>query len=520
MEEKENETIFRIEPNLTIVDLPDIKEKQKIDVRYPLIAPYAYAHIFWDDTQKELIYSVEEPNLTDSEKEILRLIMLALEEMVNVSIVKVDKVSLIIKYLEKNVQSILLELGTKVSKETYLKLMYYIFRDSVGLNRIEPLLNDYYIEDIECNGIGFPIYIVHRKYENMRSNVIFKELQEITDFVEKIAQKCGRYVSYAKPLLDGTLPDGSRVNATYSEDVTTRGPSFTIRKFTKDPWTPVHMINFGTASAKLYAYLWMAIQYKFNVMVIGETASGKTTFLNGMLSFIPPDSRVVSIEDTRELNLAHDNWMPTVTRAGFGIPNLMGKEYGEITLFDLLRESFRQAPDYVIVGEIRGNEAFVLFQGMASGHSSFGTFHAGSVETLVRRLETPPISLSPSLIESLDIVCVMVHLKEADKNLRRLKELVEIVSMSDEAGKVNKNIPFEWDPVVDKVIQKAGLYLFQKISKKTGITVEELNAELEQRGMLLQALANRKIQEFKEFNAVVRDYYIDKKKVLKEFGVI
>ena len=359
---EETDTIFKIEPNITIIELPDIKERTSIDVKYPLLAPYAYAHIFWSSKDQELIYTVEEPNLSESEKEILRLLMLALEEMINISFAKIDKITQIIKYLEKNVQSILVELGTKVSKETYLKLMYCIFRNSVGLNRIEPLLNDYYIEDIECNGLNFPLYVVHRKYENIRTNVAFKEMQELTDFVEKLAQKCGRYVSYAKPLLDGTLPDGSRVNATYSEDVTTRGPTFTIRKFTKDPWTPIHMINFGTGTSKVFAYLWLLIEHKFNIMVIGETASGKTTFLNGILSFIPPDSRVVSIEDTRELNLAHDNWMPTVTRSGFGIPNLAGKEYGEITLFDLLRESFRQAPDYVIVGEIRGQEAFVLFQ--------------------------------------------------------------------------------------------------------------------------------------------------------------
>ncbi len=516
----DTETIFKVEPNLKIYELPDIKDRTKIDFRYPLIAPYAYAHIFWDRQQEELMYQVEEPNLSESEKEILRLIMLALEEMINISIVKVDKLNQIIKYLEKNVQSILVELGTKVSKETYLKLMYYIFRNSVGLNRIEPLLNDYYIEDIECNGMNFPLYIVHRKYENMRTNVIFIDAQELTDFVEKLAQKCGRYVSYAKPLLDGTLPDGSRVNATYSEDVTTRGPTFTIRKFTKDPWTPIHMINFGTATAKVYAYLWMGIEHKFNFMVIGETASGKTTFLNGMLSFIPPDARVVSIEDTRELNLAHDNWMPTVTRSGFGIPNLVGKEYGEITLFDLLRESFRQAPDYVIVGEIRGQEAFVLFQGMASGHSSFGTFHAGSVETLVRRLETPPINLSPSLIESLDIVCVMTHVKETDKNLRRMKELVEIKSMANDIGRVEKNVPFEWDPVSDKIVQRSDFFLFEKISKRAGTPIAELVKELELRAMLLQTMANRKIQDFKSVNDIIKEYYLDKYKVLRTFKII
>ena len=516
----ENETIFKIDPNTEIVELPSLKDKTKIDVRYPLIPPYSYAHIFWDEPNKELAYNIEEPQLKESEIEILRLIMLALEEMINISLVKIENVNQVIQYLERNVQAILVELGAKISKETYLKLMYYIFRNSVGLNRIEPLLRDYYIEDIECNGINFPIYIVHRKYENMRSNVLFTDMQEITDFVEKLAQKCGRYVSYAKPLLDGTLPDGSRVNATYSEDVTTRGPTFTIRKFTKEPWTPIHMIQFKSASAQVFAYLWMAIEHKFNFMCVGETASGKTTMLNAMLSFIPPDARVVSIEDTRELNLSHDNWMPTVTRSGFGIPNLLGKEYGEITLFDLLRESFRQAPDYVIVGEVRGQEASVLFQGMASGHSSFGTFHAGSVETLVRRLSTPPINLSPSLIESLDIVCVMTHLKEADKNLRRLKELVEVIAVDEDSKQIKQNHPFEWDPSTDIITQKSQFYIFEKIAKRSGNSVEELRMEFQLRSMLLEVMANRKITDFKEVNRIIKEYYLDKQRVLKDFGII
>ncbi|MFH2020511.1 MAG: type II/IV secretion system ATPase subunit [archaeon] len=513
----EFDTVFKIEPNLKIFELPDLKDKTKINIRYPLIPPYGYAHIYWDSQKQELIYAVEEPLLSDSEKEILRLIMLALEEMINISVSKISKITELIKYLEQNVQSILVELGAKVTKETYLKLMYYIFRDSVGLNMIEPLLNDYYIEDIECNGLNFPIYIVHRKYENLKTSVIFTEEQELTDFVEKLAQKCGRYVSYAKPLLDGTLPDGSRVNATYSQDVTTRGPTFTIRKFTKEPWTPIHMINFSTAPSKVFAYLWLAIEHKLNCMVIGETASGKTTFLNGILCFIPPEARVVSIEDTRELNLSHDNWMPTVTRSGFGIPNLMGKEYGEITLFDLLRESFRQAPDYVVVGEIRGQEAFVLFQGMASGHSSFGTFHAGSVETLVRRLETPPISLSPSLIESLDIVCIMTHLKEAEKNLRRLKQVVEIIGVNDKG--LSFNVPFEWDPITDQIQQKNAIYIVNKLSKRSGKPVHDLMKELEQRAFLLEVMAKKKITDFKEVNKIIKEYYVDKNKVLKSFGI-
>jgi len=194
------------------------------------------------------------------------------------------------------------------------------------------------------------------------------------------------------------LPDGSRVNATYTKDITSKGPTFTIRKFTKKPWTPIQLVGFNTLSPEMLAYLWILVQYKMNLLITGGTASGKTTLLNAVAFFIPPEARVVSIEDTRELNLPRENWLPSVSRTSTG-----ANEKNDITLFTLLKSSFRQNPDYVIVGEVRGKEASVLFQGMASGHSSISTMHADSVDTLIKRLETPPIELSPTLVNVLDL---------------------------------------------------------------------------------------------------------------------
>ncbi len=510
--------VFSLDTRPRRIVLPELKDRTKINIRYPLLPPYAYAHIYFDSVANELVYQVEEPVLDDTEKEVLRLVMLGLEEMINISFVHASKLGTLLQYLEKNVQSILIELGTKVSEESYMKMMYYIYRDSIGLNRIEPLMHDYFIEDVECNGKSYPLYIVHRKYENLKTNVIYGDNKELMDFVEKLAQKSNRYISYAKPLLDGTLPDGSRVNATYTEDITTRGPTFTIRKFTQDPWTPTHLINFNTASPEIFAYLWLAIEHKLNIMVIGETASGKTTFLNGILHFIPPEARVCSIEDTRELNLAHDNWLPSVTRMGMGMPNQEGTEFGEITLFDLLRESFRQNPDYVIVGEIRGKEAYVLFQGMASGHPSFGTFHAGSVETLTRRLQTPPISLPGSLVESLNIVCIASHIKARDKNVRRIKEISEIRQVRGE-GQVDYVKVFEWEASKDETVRRSDSIMLEKISKNTGQPIAALELEIKKRAALLKTLEQRKIFDFKQINKIVNDYYQDPAAVLAEYGI-
>src|SRR3989344_5830562 len=518
-ESEKKKVIFALDAKPTLQELPSSDDPRLIDVRYPLVPPYAFAHIYWDTEMNELVYMVEEPPLNDIERNLLQLIQLGLEEMINVSFIKAKKSNLVMQYLERNVQAILVEVGAKVSQESYLKLLYYIYRDAVGMNEIEPMLSDYFIEDIECNGEDFPIYIVHRKYQNLRTNVIFTDLKRITDFGEKLAQKSGRYVSYARPLLDGTLPDGSRVNATYTGDITTRGPTFTIRKFTKEPWTPVHLTQLNTATAELFAFLWLAIEYKFNIMVIGETASGKTTFLNTLLQFVPPEARVCSIEDTREINIVHDNWLPAVTRSGFGIPNLAGVQYGEVNLFDLLRETFRQNPDYVVVGEVRGKETYVLFQGMASGHPSFSTFHAGSVEMLTRRLETAPISLPPSLVESLDIVCIIGHVKGKSKNLRRVTEIDEIIRVKPGVGQVETNKIFTWDPVNDRITFNGKSFIFEKIRSRTGIPVETIEEEFNARTEFIEIMVKKDIKDLTQSSDLIHKYMNNQNALPKDMQV-
>jgi type IV secretory pathway ATPase VirB11/archaellum biosynthesis ATPase/intein/homing endonuclease len=353
--EEEYKPIFELVPASDIPILPEIKNKEECDIRYPLMPPYAYAHIVWYKENNELTYTVEEPELNDEERGIFELVSEGMMEVINISILNIKGSNKVIEYLEKNIKVLLNEFKISISKESFLKMMYYIYRNFIGLNRIEPLMNDYYIEDIECNGFNTPIYIVHRKFRNLRTNIIFKEIKELTSFVEKLAQKCNSYISYANPTLDSKLPTGDRVNATYTQEISSRGPSFTIRKFTKEPWTPVKMIETRTVSPEILAYLWLLIENEANIIVIGGTGSGKTSFLNSIAFFIPPAARVVSIEDTQELQLKHQNWLPSVARAGVGLANIMGQKHGEVSMFDLLKESFRQRPDYVIVGEIRGS---------------------------------------------------------------------------------------------------------------------------------------------------------------------
>jgi len=514
----EYKTVFEIKPIQDIPKLPDTKDMTQIDIRYKVIDPYVSIHIYWDKENKEIIYKVEEPELNELEKKQLNIIEEGLIELINISFINISDEKTVIEFLEKNLKILLDELSIKTSVETFKKFMYYIWRDFIGMNEIEPLLRDYYIEDIECNGANSPVYIVHRKYQNIKTTLVYDDITHLIHFVEKLAQKCSKYVSYANPLLDGVLPSGERVNATYTEDVSSKGPTFTIRKFTKEPWTPIKIIQFRSVSPEIFAYLWMAIEHSANVMVIGATGSGKTSFLNAIAFFIPPAARVVSIEDTRELNLKHENWLPSVSRAGIGATSATGEKHGEVSLFALLKESFRQRPDYIIVGEVRGKEAFVLFQGMASGHSSFGTMHADSAETMIKRLETAPINLSPSLVESLDIVAVMIPAKVKGKQVRRLREITEVVSITESGNTFN--LPFQWDPAADRFLFKTASKVFQKIMKRTGMSEAELLKEFRLRTYLLLAMTRQNIVGFKEVQDIINEYYKDPETVLRRFQII
>jgi len=990
--------MYRIDINLnpTIPALPIVEDKTKINVRSTLIAPYVSVHIYWDKNVGELIYEVEEPILSQNEKSLLQTLEISLGEMVNANVLIRKTVESMIEYIDKTSRLLIEELDLKISEDSYEKIFYYLFRDFVGLNRIEPLIKDYFIEDIECNGVNTPVYIVHRIYRNMRTNLIYPTMDELTSFVEKIAQRCGKYISYATPLLDGSLPDGSRVNATYTTDISSRGPTFTIRKFTKVPWTPIQLLNKDTLCPEMLAYFWILLEYKSNILISGGTASGKTTLLNAIAFFIPPEARVVSIEDsvtgdskiiikendkirdidikefvdkkikaevltlddegkikfvkpssyikhkvkkdiyeiltstgrkikvtqdhslfslgddglieikptdlkekksfiavprnlpieckekkeinlidhlkifqedflcgepikkifkkykykdfdvkkekyrwwknhdlikikdliktdidftyeelkklrikskntssvpvifklskaflefcglwlgdgsydnynknsviisnqdtecrdtfkkiadylksnysvmndketslrihnsvfykfmkyvlkldgysstkkipefiinlsneqikqfirgyfsadgtmkknevscasqsyelleslqtlflrlgiisrindfnrkdkcinmsisssknisrfkeigflqerknekllnynkkahhtssdivplsvsqlkkldvksqlswpylqgmqnigrdylqkiaptgstfndishsdifwdkvkkikkiktketevfdlsipkyekficnnvfvhnTRELNLPRENWLPSVSRTGIGHGGI-----GEVDLFSLLKSSFRQNPDYVIVGEVRGKEAFVLFQGMASGHSSLSTMHSDSVDTLIKRLETPPIELSPSLLNILDSVAIMSHAIVNKQETRKLREIVEIINV-DSHGVAITNTPFVWDARKNVFYYKKDSNVFKKISKKFGINIEDLNKEMKIRSKLLFELKKRGIFDFHQTQRIINEYHKKPDYVLSAFGIL
>ncbi|NOR84491.1 hypothetical protein GQ473_00085 [archaeon] len=514
---KEEVKRFRIGMPKKVVLIPNIKSMEELDVKYPLIPPFTYAHLYWSDEDKEIIYSIIQPELDTVEKELVLKIEEGLSKVLEKDLTTLKKKSELIDYIQKKTLEIIEEYGLKFKPGQYTRVMYYVYVNFVGLNRIEPLMFDSYIEDIGCDGVDIPLYVTHKKYGNIKTSIKYSDPKELEDFVVKLAERCGRYISYAEPILDGSLPDGSRINATMSNDITTNGPTYSMRKFRDIPYSAIEIIRNKTVSSEIMAYLWYAMEHKSNILICGGTGAGKTSLLNSIVSFIPPQDKIVSIEDTREINLTHENWIPSVSRSGFGTVTSSGTKYGEVTMFDLLKESFRQNPDYVIVGEVRGKEAAVLFQGMASGHPSIGTIHGGSVDDIIKRMETPPISLPPTLIESLDIVLVITHASQCGKSARRLKEVAEIESVDANTGKSHSILSFTWSPVFDRH-ERHHSYILEKISMEYGVPLAKIDDEIKTRTRMMDWMLEKKIHGFKEVAHYISMYYKEKDKVVELMG--
>ena len=493
-------------------------ELQKINLRYPLIEPFAFANLSWNPDKNRLEYFVLEPFLTEEQRRNLELIKELVVDLLDVNLFEIKESASIKKVLKEKVDRVISDYGIKMTEDEYQKILYYMYRDFLGLERIEPLMHDPSIEDISCDGINIPIYIYHRKYASIPTNIMFEDEDELNRFVIRLAQKCGKHISVAEPLLDGALPDGSRVQATYSshKDIAMRGSTFTIRKFTRDPLTIIDLLNFGTLPEMMAAYLWLALEYKKSILVSGGTATGKTSMLNALSMFIPGDAKIVSIEDTPEIRLPHEHWVQKVVRPGFGRADITGVKMGEITMYDLLRAALRERPDCLIVGEVRGKEAYVLFQGMATGHTGLATIHADSVDAVMNRLQTPPINLSPGLLQHLDIILILTKARIKGVEVRRVKELVEVLGLTKEHEPIINTL-FRWDPATDSFeFVSDRSYVLQDIIETKGIEEKSVWEELQRRTQILRWMRENDIRYFVDVGRIIQQYYSTPDEVLKK----
>ena len=390
-------------------------------------------------------------------------------------------------------------------EESRNKIFYHIFREFLGYGKIDIIMEDEGIEDISCDGHHVPIFIYHKKYDEIITNVKFDNENELNSFVVRLAQICGKQISIYSPIVDGKLPDGSRLQTTLARTVT-KGSTFTIRKFKENPLTPIDLIDFKSLSPDMVAYFWMAIEKGASILFCGGTASGKTTVLNALSLFIPAQHKIISIEDTREVSLPHKNWIAGTTRQGFTASEL-AKTGKDIDMFDLIRAALRQRPKVVIVGEVRGKEAYSLFQAMATGHTSYATVHASDIYTLIQRLENPPISLPRALLTSLDIIVFQNAIDISGKTVRRMTSVTEIVKLDPDTNQLIFMEPFKWISKTDDRFDSGGASkILNNIRLQNDWTEERLSQELENRKLILKWMSKKDLRGYKDFGRVVSDY--------------
>jgi len=480
---------------------------------YPIYEPFAYVEIIREKESLDKRYVLLEMQLSKEEEYLLKFIKETLDGFIFKTTDLETKGE--DKYLSEKVDLIIEDYMLNIDSLTKKKILYYLEKESIGLGKLEVIMKDPNIEDISCDGSGVFIFLYHRRYGSLKSNVQFNDEDELTAFVVKLAQKCGKHISISEPMLDATMPDGSRIQMTLSTEVTTKGSTFTIRKFSEDPFSPPDLIEFHTMSSEMVAYMWLAVENGINALIAGGTAAGKTSTLNALCLFIPRESKIVTIEETREINLPHPNWIPGVVRSGFG--EVVGnKVIGEIDLYDLMKAALRQRPEYILVGEIRGKEAYVLFQAMATGHTTYSTVHADSAQSLIHRLEGKPIEIPRIMLQTLDIVIIQVISRVKNKRARRCKQIIEIIDIDPTTKEILTNEVFRWDPIEDKFVYSGKSYILERIRAEKDISREGMITEIKNRTMLLDWMNKNNIREFKKVATIIAQYTDNSTEVMKK----
>jgi len=479
------------------------ESKQEYWVK-PGLAKVVIAHNVKSKLREYLLF---EPELTPFEYELLerihedlRDVLILTDEELGIEREKllISKVTYLIDYY-----------GLQLEKSSLFKIEYYLIRNYLGWGRIDALMIDPLIEDISCDGDDVPIFLFHRKEQNIKTNISF-DTNSLISLAITLAQRSGKHISSANPIIDATMPDGSRLQLTFGTEVTSRGTSFTIRKFRETPFTPVDLMDLHTFNIDMLVYFWLAIENNMSLVFIGGTASGKTTSLNAVSLFIPPLAKVISIEDTREVTLFHENWIASVTR------EVVAEGGGaHVDMFMLLKAAMRQRPEYILVGEVRGHEAQTLFQAMNTGHTTFSTMHAGSVDAAIHRLENEPLNVPRNMLQALNIMSIQKQIQIGPDRVRRCDEIVEIAGIDPATGNIMVNTVFEYDPVADDFSYTGRSQVLGDIAAFHGWGPEMLVEEMDRRKQVLQSVKEQNIRDYVNFTKVIQAYYIDKNNVIE-----
>jgi len=483
-----------------------IPDGYEIIKKYPLNPPFSYVDILYNKEKSNYLYFVDELKLNFAELEIFQTLYRLIEESLespddSKKNTLDEQLDVVIKENEK--------LFLNSSNTSMEKVKYYLKRDINGFGIIDPLMHDLSIEDVSCSGNKTPIYVWHRNYDSIPTNIQFNSEEKLNSFVSRIVFRAGKHISSAYPISDLALQGNHRISVLYQKEVTPKGTSFTIRKFKEDPYTVIDLIKFGTINISIAAYLWMLVEAKMSFIIIGSTASGKTTLLNAITGLVHPDYKLFSVEDVAEININHDNWFTLISRSGFGL----GGE-GEIGMYDLIKAGVRHRPDYLVVGEIRGSEAYVMFQAMATGHGGLCTMHADSLESAVKRLQQKPMDIPPAYISLMNCALVVKRVKESSGQSGR-----RVMTVSEITGANASHSAFAWSPRNDHFNEDLRESpLLKKIADSTGKDLNEVLEEHKKRMDILKWMMEQNIRDYKKVSEVVGKYYRDPKSILIQLG--
>jgi flagellar protein FlaI len=499
----------------------ELKNVEYPNVIYPTKGAI-FVHVYRAKDMDEPEYFVVEPSLNEKEKEkysrILNLILerapykdAAKDEDKLRDVIKeiLDEVTLVTSSAEAEEDSskggFLGRITSRRVKVTALeknKIEFAVIKDIIGGGAIECFMRDPYLEDIHIIP-GEKIHLIHKVFDMIKTSVEI-DTDSAPVFSRELSEKIGSPVSEGKPIADGTLPDGSRVNIIYSDDVSLKGPTMTIRKFSETPISSLQLVKWGTLSSEIVAYLWLCLEHGLTIFVCGETASGKTTTLNAVIPFIPPNKKIYTAESTPEMHVPHPVWQQLLTKES-------GPEEGRVDLFDLLRAALRSRPDYVVPGEIRGQEGRILFQAMQTGHPCLTTFHAGSVRQVIQRFVGEPIKVPKTFMDNLNVVVIQRAISRRGKKLRRCISIEEIESYNRELDAIMSRTAFEWNPVEDKFFFRAennSYILEEKIAKTAGYKdPSDIYDEHRYRTKIIDNLVKKGIEDYYDMTQFVWDFY-------------
>jgi len=493
VEVKQEATMLPLPPDGQIIETYWIKE------------PYARIHIATiPDRGGAYGYFVEEVQLKPEERRsLMKLIDILGKELEPPETSDEDAKLHIVNESRRLMKKYRGALGS-ISEESWKKLEYYIERDLLGFGPINSMMLDTKIEDVSCDGVAKPVYVWHRKYESLPSNLTIIDKELFNNFIIKLAHFSGKHVSSAFPIVDAMLPGRHRLAATYGEEISPSGSTFTIRKFREEPYSVVDLIDLGTINERIAAYFWLVLENRLTVMTMGGTGAGKTTLLNALANLFKPGMKIVTVEEIAELNLPHDNWVQFVSRESYGLGQ---NKIGSISLFDLVRTSLRYRPDYIIVGEIRGEEAFVLFQAMATGHGGLSTLHAENLDYAIKRLTSPPMNVAPAYIQLMNVAAIVerVYLPKQLHGIpfgRRIRHIWELYKYAK-----TKTIA-EWDPVTDTYrVNVEESDLLKELTLRTGRPADAYLEEIARREEVLRWMRAREIRNVRAVAKVITQYY-------------